>query len=379
MKTGRSLRALLLAGAAFVTFSLSSQAFAQAKTLAICVPLYAEYFKFVADTVKGAMESQGYKVEIASSDSDTQTMINQIQNFTTRRPELMYVFPAGDAGSFNDVIKKAKDSGIKVVISHNPTSPGTANAIAMADEFIMGVMGAKMVGAWVDATYPKSAAGSVKVLVVESNLIPDMIKRCSGIKIIAEQYLRKVDMKNARYIQGDAGLIKDSAGKAIPNPFYNPKVKIVEISNRAIMTNSDAQAAIDVAFTANNGKDKDIAAVICYSGDAAIGASERLVQMSMDKTLKTPLEKMAVFGADATPTNQGMMKRSQGNAAILRGVMTNGNIIGSVIDLLTKLSKGEKVNEMNLEPLGYQVPNKSFTGFDNTLYNNELPPTEKFF
>jgi ABC-type sugar transport system substrate-binding protein len=361
------------------TVAAATGAFAAPKTLAICVPLYAEYFKYVADTIKDAMTPLGYSVEIASADNDTQTMINQIENFTTRRPELMYVFPAGDATSFADTVKKAKDAGIKVVISHNYTGPGTATATAMAQEFFMGCMGAKMLGAWVDAAYPGAAPGSVKVLVLESTLLPLMNQRCAGMKLISEKYLRKVDVPAAAFIEASDGLILDKNGKTILNPFYNPKVTLVGVANRTIMSNADAQQALDIAFTANSGANKDIAAVICYSGDAAVGASEKLVQMSLNGTLKADLSKVAVFGADNTPTNQKIMLNSKSNQSVLRGVMTNGDIIGTVIKLLTKLSKGEKVDELNYEPLGYMVPKADYSGFAQVMYKNELPAMEKFF
>jgi ABC-type sugar transport system substrate-binding protein len=190
---------------------------------------------------------------------------------------------------------------------------------------------------------------------------------------------RDASGKLAAVDEPTGGLILDKNGYAMVNPFYNPKIKLVGVANRTIMTNSDAQQAIDIAFTANSGVNKDIAGVICYSGDAAVGASEKLVQMSLNGTLKADISKAAVFGADNTPTNVKVMLNSQKNQSILRGVMTNGDIIGSVISLLTKLSRGEKVAELNYEPLGYMVPKPDFTGFNQVLYKNELPAMEKFF
>ena len=139
------------------------------------------------------------------------------------------------------------------------------------------------------------------------------------------------------------------------------------------------QTALDLAFTANSGVNKDIAAVISYSGDAAIGANEKIVQMSLDKTLKTPLNKMGVFGDDFTPTNVKAMMAAKNGTSVLRGVMTNGNIIGTVIKVLTGLSKGEKVQEYSEEPLGFVVPKADYSGTVETIFGGELPPSAKFF
>jgi ABC-type sugar transport system substrate-binding protein len=370
------------------------------KTAVILVPIYQEYFKIIADAVAAPLKDLGWSVEILGADMDPQTMIKQIQNYTVKKVGLMYIFPAGDASAFHDAVQEAHDAGIKVVISHNSTGPGTADSIIQADEFVEGTMDAVMADKWIDATYPDAAPGSVKVLILESSLVPDMLKRCGGMKLLAEKFLRKIDMTTARPIKTESpntiyymeneqkvevteptgGLVLDDQGNAILNPFYNEKVKFIEFSNRVIMNNIDAQKSLDVAFAADNGANKDIKVVMSYSGDAAIGASEKFIALKTSGVVTADMSKIGVFGADDTQTNIDYLLQAKDPAkSVLRGVMTAGDIIGTIVKTVIALAKGETVEADQWEPLGYMTANSDFTDVVRVFYTNNLPATAKFF
>ncbi len=369
------------------------------KTAGICIPEGSEFFLLIGDQVQAALEEEGYSVQVTNANDDTQTMVKQIQNFTTQGVDILYVFPAGDAAAFHDVMQQATDSGIKTVVSHNNTGEGTATAFVQCDEFIMGTMMAPMVSAWVDKTFPDAGKGEIKVAVFEQSLIPDMVKRSAGMKIIAERFLRKVDLTTGKYVktEGDAvtytdkdgqekavdeptgGLILDDNGKAQLNPFYNEKVKLIEISNRTIGAEIDAQDALDLLVTADNGVNQDVKAVMCYAGSAAVGASEKMLGLVSSGVIKEDLSKLAVFGADLTDSNVERIKQSADNTSLVRGVMTNGNIVQTIIDTVSASAKGEEVPLQQWEDLGYLTLNEDQTDTVQTLYNNELPETSAFF
>jgi len=369
------------------------------KRAAVCIPLGSdEFFRFINDQVKSALEAEGYQVQTADANGDTQTMIRQVQNFTASGVNLMYVFPAGDAAAFHDVMKEATDAGIKTLVSHNNTGKGTATAFVQCDEFIMGTMMAPLVSQWLDKQYKNAAPGSIKVLTLENSLIPDMVKRSTGMKIIGEKFLRKIDLSTGRFIKtsGPAVFYTDAKnnnvqvdeptgglvlkdGKAILNPFYDSRVKVLDISNRTLMGNMDAQNALDVFFAANGGENTDIKAIMCYGGDMAAGASEKLMQAVSQGIVKENLTKLAVFGADITDSNKERMNQSLTNQSLVRGIMTNGNIIQTIVNTVTKMARGEQVPPESWELLGYMIPKADGSGFDQVLYNNQLPNTDLFF
>lgn len=369
------------------------------KRAAICIPLGSdEFFQFINSQVKTALEAEGYQVQTADANGDTQTMIRQVQNFTASKVNIMYVFPAGDATAFHDVMKEATDSGIKTLVSHNNSGPGTATAFVQCDEFVMGTMMAPLVSQWLDKEYKNAAPGSVKILTLENSLIPDMVKRSTGMKIIGEKFLRKVDLSTGRFIKtnGSAVYYTDTNGnnvavdeptgglvlkdgKAILNPFYDKRVQVLDISNRVLMGNMDAQNALDVFFAANGGANTDIKAIMCYGGDMAAGASEKLMQAVSQGIVKEDLSKLAVFGADITDSNKERMTQSLTNKNLVRGIMTNGNIIQTIVDTVTKMARGEPVPAESWELLGYMIPKADGSGFDQVLYNNQLPSTDLFF
>ncbi len=369
------------------------------KMAGICIPQGSEFFLLIGDQVQAALEAEGYSVQVTNANDDTQTMVKQIQNFTTQGVDILYVFPAGDAAAFHDVMQQATDTGIKTVVSHNNTGEGTATAFVQCDEFIMGIMMAPMVSAWADKTFPDAGIGEIKVTVFEQSLIPDMVKRSTGMKIIAEKFLRKVDLTTGKFAktEGDAvtyidtdgqekavdeptgGLILDENGKAQLNPFYNEKVKLIEISNRTIGTEIEAQDALDLLVTADNGSNQDVKAVMCYAGSAAAGASEKMLGLVSSGVIKEDLSKLAVFGADLTDSNIERIKQSADNTSLVRGVMTNGNIVQTIIDTVSAVAKGEEVPPQQWEDLGYLTLNNDGTDTVQTLYNNELPETSEFF
>jgi hypothetical protein len=137
---------------------------------------------------------------------------------------------------------------------------------------------------------------------------------------------------------------------------------------------------MDVVFTADNGANSDIVAVMSYSGDAAIGTSEKFIALHSAGVVKTDLSKVGVFGADDTQTNiDALLAAKDQNKSVLRGVMTAGNIIGTIVKTASALAKGEAVPADQWEPLGYMTANKDYTDVVRVYYTNNLPPTAEFF
>lgn len=370
-----------------------------ALTAAVCIPMGSdEYFVTLGDQIKAGLEAEGATVQIADAGNNVQTGLKQVENFTTQKVDFMYVLPAGDGPVYADYVQAATDAGILTLVSHTYTGEGTATVFVGCDEFYMGCMAAPMVSRWLDSAYPDAGPGEVKVLAMEMSSIPDMIYRCAGMKIIAEKYLRQIDVDTAGYIhtEGDpvtyldesgkevqveeptGGLILDENGHAQLNPFYDERVELVEYSNRNISTNMDAQKALDVIFTENGGENTDIKAIMCYGGDAASGASEKLMAAHDAGTIKTDLSGLAVFGADITDTNIERMTSALENKSLVRGVVTSGDIGATCVEIAPKMLAGEELEPEIWEYVGYMMYDEDGKELVEVKYNDELPASSEF-
>lgn len=380
--------------------STSAQSTEKLKTAAICLPQGAdEFFVYISNQLKTALEAEGCTVQVADANMDSQAQIKQIQNFTMSGVDFMYVFPAGDANTFTDVVSEATNAGIKTLVSHNNTGEGSATCMVQCDEFIMGTMMAPMVSAWIDKQLPDAGPGEVKALALEQSMIPDMVKRSAGMKIIGEKFLRKIDLSTGKYVKTEGeevkymdengkeavveeptgGLILDDKGFAMLNPYYDARVKVLEISNRTNQNNMDVQNSLDVFVTANNGADADVNVIMCYGGDGAAGGSEKMLSLLEQGTITTDINNIAVFGADITESNIERIKQSANNENLVRGVMTNGNIVQTIADMAGKMVRQEEVPAESWEVLGYMMLNDDKTDVQQVLYDDALPPTASFF
>lgn len=363
----------------------------------IALPITSdEFFVGIGNTLKEAFEAEGYRTQITDSNSDTNLYRTQIENFVTNNVDALYIFASGEPDAYYDVLKEAKSKGIKVIASHNPAPLADATVNIMADEFLMGVMTAPMVTKWLDREYPNAADKSVKTLALEQSLIPEMVKRSAGMKIIGQKFLRRINLSTGKYIttagndvsykntlgqivkveEPTGGLILDDNGYAILNPFYDARVNMIEISKRDHQTNLDSQNSIDTFIT--NPENSDLKIVLNYGGDGAAGSSEKLLDLKREGKITTDLNKLAVFGADITDTNIQRIKDSATNKTLVRGVMTNGNMIATLKKYATAIAKGEDVPHESWEDLGYMMLNDSGTDVISITYNNQLPSTDKF-
>ncbi|WNM23589.1 substrate-binding domain-containing protein [Demequina capsici] len=355
------------------------------------------YLSYVGDTVKQALEAEGCTVQILSAQNDIPTQLTQIQNTAASGTGFLYVFPAGDAQAYKDALTEVTAAGVKTLVSNNFPGDDAATAFVGADEFVMGVMMAPMVKAWLDEAYPDAAPGSVKALVLEASVIPNMVKRSAGIKIIAEKFLRQVDLSTGTYIKTDGepvnyvdadgntqpvdeptgGLVLDADGNAILNPYYDARIDLHQISNRNIFAPIDAQNAIDTFVTEDNRANSDLKVVLSY-GDTAAATSEKLLELSQSGVISTAPEGLATFGSDLTSANAELIPTSVDNSTVFRGVITSGDLLQTVVDTAVKMVNGETVDAVSWEKLGYTT-----VGADgslvNSTYADDLPATDEFF
>jgi hypothetical protein len=185
--------------------------------------------------------------------------------------------------------------------------------------------------------------GDLKGLIEQASTIPQNVERCCGLKIIGEKFYRTMDYSTGLFIKTEGppvtyidengnevpvdeptgGLILDDKGHAMLNPYYDERVKIISISNRDVKTNIGAQEALDVFMQTEEAK--GLKCILCFGGDASVGASEKLLSMHEQGHITEDLSKLAVFGADLTETTKKKMLESLTNKSLLRGVLNQGD------------------------------------------------------
>lgn len=363
----------------------------------------ADYYigTMVGAAVEEAFTEVGASVQIVDAGNDVSNQINQIQNEITSGTDIIYIFPAGDGETYSDVLQMAKEAGVKTLVSNNYPGEGLADAFAGQDEFQMGVMMAAMVSQWADETYPDAGAGEVAILTVESTFNQNAIKRCLGMRMVGEKFLRKADMASVYFVkeEGDpvnyidengnevavdeptGGLILDENGHAQLNPYYNEKIRIIEYSNRntAGTDATEAQNAIENAVTMG---ETDLRAVMSY-GDTGVAIDTKMRELSEEGRITTDIDKMAVFCSDLTDTNRDLIMQSavDDSSSVLRGVMASGDLISTLQEYAKMMVNGEEPPAYTMQPLSYIMANEDGSDIVNVYYTDcaQLPETDLFF
>ena len=73
------------------------------------------------------------------------------------------------------------------------------------------------------------------------------------------------------------------------------------------------------------------------------------------------------------------MNASADNTSLLRGVMTNGNIVQTIVDMTSKMIAGEEVPTETWEELGYMYYDQESGELVQVTYAGQLPDTALFF
>lgn len=360
----------------------------------------ADYYigTMVGGAVEAAFIEAGVTPQVVDGADDVNNQINQIQNAVTGGADIIYVFPAGDGETYADVLKAAREAGVTVIMSNNYGGEGVADAYVGQDEYQMGVMMAAMVSAWADATYPDAGAGEVGVLALEAAFNQNAIKRCLGMRLVGEKFLRyadpaaidyvKVDGEPVNYIDENGnevavdeptgGLILDENGYAQLNPYYNEKVKIITYADRNAVgaTPVDAQNALETTVAAG----ENVVAVMSY-GDTGAAVEAKMQEMVQDGRIKADISKVAVFCSDLTDVNRELILKSADNSSVMRGVMASGDLIGTICEYAKMAVAGETLPEYMMQPLSYIMVNEDGTDIVSVYYEDlyALPETNLIY
>jgi ABC-type sugar transport system substrate-binding protein len=395
--------ALILAVTLFGTCSRTENKSEKDGTInvALSLALASDFYigTMVGQSVKNAFEEAGAAVQVIDAGNSITDQLNQIQNAITSGSNIIYIFPAGDGATYFDVLQMARQAGVKTLMSNTYAGEGGADVYVGSDEFQMGVMMSAMLSAWADKTYPAARTGEVNVLIVEGTFNESAIKRCLGMRLVGEKFLRTCDTAAVYYIKKDGpavtyldkngketavdeptgGLLLDSSGRARLNPYYNAKIKLIEYSDRSYTGTDDmgAQNAVENVLTMGY---KNLHAVISY-GDTGAAVETKVRELCAEGKITTDIGKIAVFCSDLTDINRGLILNSYNSASVLRGVMGAGNLIGTLQDYAKKMVNSENLPAYTMEPISYMTANSDGSGIRTVYYTDcpQLPATEEFF
>lgn len=285
------------------------------------------------DAFTGAF-SADYDVQVSSADGNANTQATQVENYTAMQVKFMFVMPA-ESTSLVPKLIAAREAGVIVLVAGG--DPGNAEAydgVMMMNQFLAGSFEAWMAKQWVDQTYPDAADGSIETVIFESTLNTEAVARSTGMKMIAEPYLKNI---KGEYVDATGNVVAEA--NKIANPAYSSKVKVVQTVQAEMF--QAGQTAMQNALTTN----PDVKLVLAYAGDGGMGASQAI----MDEFAKGPgvsaiddLNKVAVFGVGMIGPEGAAVLDSATNKTVFRGTIRfGGDLVGRTIEWATKMLNGE--------------------------------------
>lgn len=365
----RNLTVLLLIISIVIATSMGCTR-ADEKSPLACLSLLSSNDSFaleIAKTFEQTMHAYGYRTQILFCDNSVETQQRQISNFISSKPSLVFVHSAGDGNEFRDVFERARENGSKVVVISRSLLD-FVDVQSKGNTLHKGIAKAEMAKAFIDANFKDNINSPVDVLVLERLSKTGYIMTSAGMKLLGEKFIRYFDYKSLEfqkydtdgsifYRAGDGsispveeptgGLILDENEMAILNPLFDERIHLVSAGNKDIQTVLDGQEAIDAFIATPEGKNLNI--VMSFSGDAAIGANQRIMQYNKDGKLSQEIGKIAVFGSDDTEVNRNLILQSASNESVLRGVVGYQSISWEVRSMLKMAIEGTGKQILELE------------------------------
>lgn len=284
-----------------------------------------------------------FDVQVASADGNPNTQATQVDNFIAMKPKLMFIFPA-EATSMVPKMIEARKVGILVLTAGgDPGNPDAYDSVMMMNQYLSGYYEAYMAKQWLDQTYPDAGDGSVETAILESTLTTEAVSRSTGIKMIAEPYMKNV---KGEFIDASGKVVGD-AGK-VANPAYSSKVKVVQTTQAEMF--QAGQTAMQNILTTN----PNVKLVLAYAGDGGMGASQAMMdEFAKGKGVSAidDLTKVAVFGVGMIgPEGQSVIDSASGKTVFRGTIRFGGDLHARTLEVVKKMLNGE-ITKVIYDPL----------------------------
>lgn len=312
------------------------------------------YIQSMVSTLREQLEANHYTVQVVYCENDISMQLNRIQDFVAMDASIIVIDCVGNSEAYAEVIEEAHSEGIRTMLLNGNAVIESADVQFLSSSIYKGVCADRMVTEFLDRQYPNAQEKSVDVLLLGMTNNSKNLQATAGCQLLTEKFIRYYDLSQtsfARYettqrvfytdrygrrqevLEPTGGLVLDQGGQAIQNPYYDPRVNLILASDLNIVTNLQGQTAIDTYLTQSNGT--NISVVIAMSGEAAVGAAERIMYYCDTGVIRKPPEQLAVFGSDDTEQNWMLLKQSFSDRSLLRGFTgDSGNPVQ--MDLMVK-------------------------------------------
>lgn len=246
------------------------------------------FIGWLTGAVKEQGEAEGLSVQIADAGGSAMKQLEQMENFIAMGVKAIGVWPI-DPNNMPDVIRKAQDNGIKVLVGGSDT--GVYDVMMNMNQYNCGEQIAEMGIDWLLRTFstdstPENLTVKPKVIVIKQTSTIDTTNRSNGIidKITSWGFADVV------VAQGEA------------------------------MTSAEARTVIENMWQQNS----DAQLVLTYNADSALGVNEFIMGLP-----RLDFSKLAVFSGDNSEPIMEIINMSPSNQSVFRGTMA---IVGPAIN-----------------------------------------------
>lgn len=260
------------------------------------------YWAGVFSEVEKELKARGIDGTILSSNDDSSTQIQQIEQFTNNNMDLIMVHPS-DPSAIEDYLKIARDKGIKVMSWDDKLTNSDLNWVLNNQElgYSIGSTAAEFINEHFTTESP------AEVAILNYPQTPVLLERENGILDALE---------------------KEAAGK----------YKVV-----AQQPAIDAQAGMDnmeTIFQAN----PNVKVVCCVSGSGDIGANEAF---KIKYNNEIP-DDVGIFSADGTKQELEAIMNGEATRAAVGFEGSDKRTAIAVVDMYEKLLKGEDLTDQDV-------------------------------
>lgn len=241
-------------------------------------------------------DADGFECTIVDCNENANTQLDQIENFITAKCDVIMVNPV-DPDAIEDVCKKAREAGIKVVCWDNEMENTDVNWVIRNRELgeVIGTEAAN----WINETF---ADGKCEVAVLGYPQTPILLEREEGILAKLEELA--------------------------------PNAEVV--ANQPAINPTEGLNAMETILQAH----PDVKVVCCIGGGGAAGSNEAFKGFYGSEVP----EDVGVFAADCTDEEQASMKNGEFNrmsVAITGSPRTNADVI---YDIMKRVGLGETMD-----------------------------------
>lgn len=247
------------------------------------------------DAIQKAGKVDGNDVTVVDCKENANTQIDQLENFITSKCDIIIVNPV-DADAIEDVCKRARDAGIKVVSWDEEMENSDFNWVI--ENYDLGAAIGKQAAEFINEKFGDKGC---EVVVLGYPQTPILLERENGI----------IDQ------------IKELA----------PNAKIV--ANQPAIDTTEGLNAMETILQAN----PDVKVVCCIGGGGATGANEALKGAYGSKVP----EDVGIFSTDLTDETIAAMENGEFNRVCV-AITGNAYVCGQEIyDLATRFADGEEM------------------------------------